>query len=401
MTWLIVLFWVFFALAIHPYVTYPLILSVWSRLARRPVKAEEWEDSAKPIVSVVVPAFNEADNIAQRIDNLFELNWPADRLEIIISSDGSDDDTNAIVHELAEDDPRIRLLALPRGGQTSAINAGVQAATGELVIITDAATRFDPDVLRSLSTHFRDPRIHCVVGEVSMLPLGKTPVSRAEALYWRFEAVVRHLEAMVGIGFVGSGACTMARREFFPELLPTASSDLELTLKLLQAGGRIIQLNGVGVYDYMDGDISGQLRSRPRRVRKSLTTVANNKSILNPFRYPRQAFAIVSHKILRWLTGLWMLGMLVTSGALAFVHLAPLYIAIFWIQAAFYLLALIGLALAKTSIASNPLLAVPLSVTVVAAAFLKGVVEFIGGKRDATHQPQPVTPNRDDEAPTT
>jgi cellulose synthase/poly-beta-1,6-N-acetylglucosamine synthase-like glycosyltransferase len=392
---LIVLVWVFFALAIHPYVTYPLILLAWSRLAPTATcSASELSDEDKPVISVIIPAYNEEASIAERLRNIQALNWPEDKLEIIVSSDGSEDCTDDIVREMARSDPRIKLLALSRGGQTAAINAGAREATGDIMVITDATTAFGENVLRGLSVYFNDRSVACVVGEVSMVPAGETPVNFAEGLYWRLEAAVRHLEAVVGVGFVGSGACTMFRREKLPNLDPRAAADLDLTLKIIEGGGRIIQLSNVGVYDYMDGDVASQLRSRPRRVRLGLKSIAINKEVLNPLRHAGYAFAIISHKILRWLTGLWMLGMFVTSGVLAFYYMLPLYTVIFAAQAVFYLLALLGLLASKTSLARFRLLSVPLSVTVVAIGFLKGVIDFLKGKHVAIWQPEGSTADK-------
>lgn len=383
----IVLFWLFFILSLHPWVLYPLMLMGWSRLVRNQPTWEELDDDDKPLITVVIPAYNEERLIARRIANILSLNWPSDRLEVVVSSDGSDDATEEIVRKFAEEDPRIRLLALSRGGQAAAIDHGVKAARGELVVITDAATSFDENVLRKLSIPFADPQVQCVVGEISMLPLEESALCRAEGFYWRFEATLRRLEAVLGMGFHGSGPCTMARREGFPVIDPRAAADLDLTLKMVQAGGRVIHLRNIGVYDYMDGNIAGQMRSRPRRTVQGLTCFVTNRRLLNPFLYPGHSFAILSHKIMRWLTGIWVIGLFFVSGLLAFGDTHPFYTAFFSLQVAFYVLALIGFIFARTPISRFPLLAVPLSTVVVMLAFLKGVFEFLFGKRDGTWQP--------------
>ena len=109
---LIVLFWVFFALALHPYITYPFVIMILSSLRPRPAQ----QARQKPLVTVVIPAYNEENDIERRVRNLLEMDWPADRLEVIVVSDGSEDRTNEIVRALATSDPRVHLLDIPRGG---------------------------------------------------------------------------------------------------------------------------------------------------------------------------------------------------------------------------------------------------------------------------------------------
>ncbi len=294
---LIVLFWVFFALAIHPYITYPIVMLILSSVRARPVPA----NSHKPLVSIVIPAYNEEDTIERRIRNLLELDWPADKLEIVVASDGSSDATNEIVRRISASDRRVRLLELPRGGRCAAINAGVAAAGGEVVVLTDASTRFAPDVISNLVAHFGDEQIWVVVGTVNMLPFEHTPLNFTEGLYWRFESRLRQLEARAGLAFIGSGACIAVRREKFPVLEDDASDDLNLVLKVVSRGGRALQVPNIGVYDYMDGDVDRQLQSRTRRVVRSLTTISRNAAIINPLNHPDYAFCVISHKVLRWM----------------------------------------------------------------------------------------------------
>ncbi len=377
---LIVLFWVFFALAIHPYITYPIVMLILSSVRARPVPA----NSHKPLVSIVIPAYNEEDTIERRIRNLLELDWPADKLEIVVASDGSSDATNEIVRRISASDRRVRLLELPRGGRCAAINAGVAAAGGEVVVLTDASTRFAPDVIRNLVAHFGDEQIWVVVGTVNMLPFEHTPLNFTEGLYWRFESRLRQLEARAGLAFIGSGACIAVRREKFPVLEDDASDDLNLVLKVVSRGGRALQVPNIGVYDYMDGDVDRQLQSRTRRVVRSLTTISRNAAIINPLNHPDYAFCVISHKVLRWMSPLWLIGMLVTSGAL---YALPFYRAVFFVQLGFYGLALLGLVLRRLSISRLPILAIPLGVVIANIAFLRGLITFLLGRRLQMHEP--------------
>lgn len=377
---LIVLFWVFFALALHPYITYPFVIMILSSLRARP----QQEGSEKPLVSVVIPTYNEEETIERRIQNLLEMDWPTDRLEVLVASDGSGDRTNEIVAGLAAADPRVRLLDLPRGGRCAAVNAGVAAASGEIVLLTDASTQFAPDVVGKLVAHFADQRVWVVVGTVNMLPFERTPLNFTEGLYWRFESRLREMEARAGLAFIGSGACIAVRRDRFPQLEDDASDDLNLVLKVISQGGRALQVANIGVYDYMDGDVGKQLQSRTRRVVRSLTTISRNAAIMNPLSHPDYAFCVISHKVLRWMSPLWLIGMLATSASL---FALPFYRYVFLAQAAFYGLAVLGLAAQRLSVSSSPLLAIPLGVVVANAAFLRGLITFLAGRRVQMHNP--------------
>ncbi len=391
---LIVLFWLFFALAIYPFLLYPGMLALHAAIFRRPLRVEPIE----PRVSVVIAAWNEEDGIGERIENLLALDYPKDRLEVIIASDGSTDRTDEIVAEYAAADERVRLLALEHRGKTATVNAGVKAATGDIVISTDAGTRFAPDTVRTLVAYFADESVDCVVGELDWLPLEDAPYNRGQAIYRRFENWLYLLEAKAGVGFQGVGPCMATRREKYPDLPPDSSDDLSAPLQIAYRGGRVVLARDTGAYDYMDGSTDSQVRARVRRVVRGLESIAHCPGLLNPFRHGRLAITVISHKIMRWLTGIWMLGMLVTNGLLWWFEDILFYDVLFYLQAAFYLLALLGLVLARTRLARNPLLSIPMAICVVAVAFLRGMVQFVAGEQYATWRPDSASDKQGGEA---
>jgi len=381
--WLVVLFWLFFALVIHPYVTYPILMLFWSILWPRPVQSKR----ICPCVTLVVAVFNEEDTIAERIENALSLDYPQDRLEIIIASDGSTDRTNEIVAEFAARDDRVHFLDLPRAGKCAAINAAVEQADTEIVAMSDAAAHFSSDVLMKMVGYFADPTVHCVVGKVTMLPLEDGPYNALEAIYWRYESRLRQLEALAGIAFVAGGQCMAVRKQCCPQLSLNAADDLSATMGIIKNRGRIVEVSNLGVYDYMDGRTHKQMRSRSRRVALALTSIWHNRAILNPFRHPDYGFCIFSHKIVRWLLGFWLLGMLVTSGILGAMVWVPLYWILFLVQLGFYLLAVLGMLLGRSRMAKIPIVSLPMAICVVSTAFLRGLVGFLWGEQRARWQP--------------
>jgi len=380
---LAILFWVFLGLAVHPYVTYPIIVLFWSILHPQ----QTIRKHIQPAASLIIAAFNEEETIGGRIENALEMNYPHDRLEVIIASDGSTDRTNEIVAEYARRDPRVRLLPLERDGKSAAINAAVHQAKGEIIVLSDAATRFGSDTLNQMASYFADPQVHCAVGKVTLVPRDNTAYTFSESLYWRYESRLREIEGKIGLAFIGSGPCMAVRRQSYPLLREDAMDDLTATLLLIADNKRILYVSDLTAYDYMDGGTNSQIRSRERRESLSLASIWHNRALLNPFRYPRYAFSIFSHKIFRWLLGVWLLGMLAISVVLGIGYDIPLYRYILYGQVAFYGLASVGLLVAKTTLGRIPVLSVPMTICVVSLAFLKGVFGFLHGAQAARWEP--------------
>ncbi len=376
--WLSVLFWVFVALTLYPFFIYPGMLWLYTRLfTKPPVRA-----ASDLRVSVIVPCWNEAAFIEGRIANLTQQDYPAELLEIVVCSDGSTDDTNEIVRRHMEADPRIKLLDLQRGGQTAALDAGFEAASGDVMIITDAGTVFAPDTIGKLMSYFADETVDCVVGAWTVVPSADAPYSRGERAYRNFEDKLRSLEAMAGIAFHGQGACTGFRRGIYPKIPPSIAADLGAGLSVAVRGGHIVEALNLGVSDFMDGDTHNQLRSRRRRVVRGMAAIRHFGQAMNPFHRPGLAFAVWSHKILRWLTGVWMIGAFATNLALYVAYDIPLYEVLFYLQCAFYLAALIGFVGDGTRVSKIPLFGIPMSICVVVFAFTRGMAEVVMGTRE-------------------
>ncbi|NLO05627.1 MAG: glycosyltransferase [candidate division WS1 bacterium] len=379
----IVLFWVFFALSLYPFIIYPGLLRLLALGARTPRR----DGSYLPHVSVLVAAWNEEALIARRLDNLLELDYPEDRLEIIVASDGSTDRTNGIVADYAKRDSRVRLMDLPHRGKTATMNEAITAVGGEIIVTTDAGTQFAPDTVRKLVAYFADEQVDCVTASMTMLPLEDTPYNSGENRYRSFENWLRLLESRAGVGFQGCGPCMAIRAVEYPLIPKETCDDLSPTMAVAASRGWVLQAHDVQVADYMDGGTEGQFRSRSRRVVQGLSSIWHYRELLNPLRYPGCCLAIASHKILRWLTGIWMLGMLLTSAWIWWQQDILIYDVVFYAQGAFYLSALVGYLLSRTRLAKIPIFSMPLAICVVALAFLAGIIDFLRGRSHATWQP--------------
>jgi cellulose synthase/poly-beta-1,6-N-acetylglucosamine synthase-like glycosyltransferase len=330
-------FWISAALLFFTYLGYPLLMHWLARLRpeRLPAQPTPW-----PTLSIVLVAHNEAARIAPRIANLLASDYPPEKLEIILVSDGSTDATAA--HARAIADPRVRILEQPtRAGKAAGLNAGLAAATGELIVFADARQDFAPGTLRALAAALGDPAFGAVSGELEIAASGPG-VGGGLDLYWRLERLLRHREARWHSCIGCTGAVYAIRRALFVPLpADTVLDDVVIPLQIAAAGHRIGFAPKAKAFD-------PQALAPEKEQHRKRRTLAGNFQML--FRHPRWLFPgghplwwqIIAHKYLRLASPALLLLALATNLQLAW-H--PFYRAILFAQLAFYACALSGLAL--------------------------------------------------------
>jgi cellulose synthase/poly-beta-1,6-N-acetylglucosamine synthase-like glycosyltransferase len=265
-------------------------------------------------VTVAIAAHNEAAQIADRISNVLAQDGPAAPLtEVIIGSDGSTDDTAAIVAGLAATDGRIRLLMLDRSGQTATQNALVAAATGDVIVLTDAETRFAPGCIAALADALRDRRVGCATGRLEWRGEQATATAAQEGLYWRYERRVRALESRAGVLTAVTGALLAIRRDGVRVVPATASMDHLLPLYVREQGGLVVYVPNAVATDRPISGLREQFRNRTRTATRGIRANLSMVGRLPPWRHPGVALAIWSHKLLRWATP-WLLIVAGTTG---------------------------------------------------------------------------------------
>jgi cellulose synthase/poly-beta-1,6-N-acetylglucosamine synthase-like glycosyltransferase len=300
------------ALLTWVYLGYPAVVAILARIA--PWKAQPSEPA--PSICVAIAVHDGADVIAERIADAFAQEVGGVRLaEVLIGSDGSRDATDRIVGELAEAEPRLRLLALPRSGQTMTQDALFRAATADVVVLTDAETRFEPGCLAALADAFRDPRVGAATGRLEWRDEGATATSRNEGLYWRYERRVRELESRAGCLTAVTGALLAVRRANYRPVPSSASMDHLLPLYIREAGGAVVYIPAAVATDRPISGLREQFRNRTRTASRGIRANFSMVGRLPPWRRPRAALAIWSHKLLRWATPWLVLGALL-AGAL-------------------------------------------------------------------------------------
>ncbi len=315
-------FWLSVVVLLWVYLGYPILVAALARL--RPVRLRS--ELPLPTVSVGIAVHDEAGVIAERIADVFrqEADGSIRLEEVVVASDGSTDGTEAVVAALAAGEPRLRLIALERGGTTAAQHAILESARSEVVVLTDAETRFARGCLRALAEVFRDPRVGCATGRLEWQNVDATATARNEGLYWRYERLVRGLESRAGMLTAATGAILAVRRAAYRPVGSTTGMDHLLPLYVLDGGGLVVYVPEALATDRPISGLREQYRNRLRTATRGIAANLSMVGRLAPWRRPRAAVAIWSHKLLRWATP-WFVAAMVASGLLLALGGEPLY----------------------------------------------------------------------------
>ncbi len=287
-------------LGIYAYAAYPALLTLLARLVRS--RALPAGDPAEwPTVSISLPVYNEEEVVRGTLEALLDLDYPRDRLQVLVVSDASSDGTDAIVLEFA--DRGVELLRLPeRGGKTAAENAAVPHLRGEIIVNTDATTRILPEALKPLLRVFQDDTIGVASGRDVSVGAQGSERNVGETGYVGYEMAVRDLETRFG-SIVGASGCFYAiRRELHDRPVPLrASRDFAAALAGREARLRSVSVPSAVCMVPRAGSIEAELRRKRRTMAQGLETLWLHRALLDPFRYGRFAFMLFSHKLCRWL----------------------------------------------------------------------------------------------------
>ena len=326
------LFWVSVLGVLYPYFGYPAILWLLARRRGGDVPASDVE--TLPSVTLIVPVHNEQGRIERKLANTAALRYPAGRLQTLFVSDGSTDGTIDIIR--ANLTATMTVVELPqRGGKAAALNAGLQRAVHEVLVFTDASIELDLDALQRIVGPFRDPAIGCVSGEDRIAESG------GEGLYGRYELLLRRLESRVHSIVGASGSFYAQRRALCQPFTEGMAPDFLSVLRTVEQGYRAVsEPSAVGTMTSVK-DPKHEFERKVRTLIRGMTTLFAHAHLLNPARYGLFAFAVVSHKALRWTVPFCLLGTLLTPLALL---PSSFYLFAFTSQLAFYVLAMAAFA---------------------------------------------------------
>lgn len=379
MIWVQNLLFISVFILFYTWVAYPAFLLLLQWKWARPVLPVE--STEQPFVSIIVPAHNEEEGIGAKLEDCFRLVYPRRLMEIIIVSDGSTDRTEEDVAAFAAADSRIRLLRTERVGKSCAQNNAFEQAKGDVLFFTDVNTRTRPDLLELLVKNFRDPEVGMVTAKV-YFGQHEDAVSNGQGLYWRYELFLRSAESAIGILATGSGQALAMRRSLFRPLAPFYGDDCVLPLDVRLQGYRVVQDTQAIVFDTMPHSIEGELRARVRMTARNWTGTLSRAGLLNPFQFPLTAWALISHKLLRWLTPFFLISCFFANTVL--LHRSQ-FLFLWIMQMIFYVAAFVGWF--RTRRARRAwFFAYPFSFCLANLGFFLGLVKVVRNQKIAAYQ---------------
>ncbi len=362
------IFWLSIGVPAYAYLGYPLTLLALRLVIHRPVRRQPIE----PLVSLLIPAYREAAVIARKVHNCLALDYPADKLEIVVACDGSPDETPSIARGLA-DGERVRVLDFPvNRGKLATLNASIPEMRGEIVVFSDAAAMLYPDALRNLVSNFADPRVGAAGGKYTVIRPGEVAIGASEDFYWKYEAFLKTKESELSSVLGAHGHLHAIRKELYPyPPAATINDDYVIPISVVARGYRAVYDPSAAIYEEAQ-EMTGFGR-RVRIMAGNLQQLHFLRSLLWPIR-PMPLFFFISHKVLRLLVPFCMLGALAANIILLGT---PLYQVLFLLQAAFYLLAAAGVFRRLRP----KLLMLPYYFTMVNAAFFVGCYHALTRRR--------------------
>jgi len=371
------LFWGAMGLIIYAYIGFPLLLLVRGLLRPRLVRKARIE----PLISLVIVAHNEAAAIGAKLENVLALDYPHDRLEVIVASDGSDDETNAIVESYG--DRGARLLAFPRQGKIPALNAAVMQASGNILVFSDANSMYSPAALRNLIAPFADSTVGAVGGNQCYLSstAGNT-ASLGERLYWNFDRTLKTMQSKAGNMISATGAIHAIRHELFRPVPLGVGDDFVISTRAIAQGYRLVFEPEAIAYETIAPTDQAEFQRKVRVIVRGLRGLWAVKELFNPLNYGFYALQICSHKLLRW-SVCWLL-IILFGASLSLYRVSTFYQLIMQAQIIFYACAGFTLMLRQTAVArlkAFKILAIPFYFCLANYAALRAWLQLLAGKR--------------------
>lgn len=301
------LFWLSLLLFLWTYFGYPLMMYLWSKLRPRPIVREDWE----PSITLLIPAYNEIDVIRRKLENSVSLDYPADKLEVMLIDDGSDDGTREVAREFVASHGITLIEKEERTGKMASVNMGFERARGEIVVLSDASPNYEDDALRILVRPLADTSVGVAVGTLAVWD-AENAVAKPAGLYWKYEAALRGWETQTGSTVAVHGNMFAIRRTLFKPLTSgTINDEFSIAMEALRAGKRVVYERPALSYDDASANMGDEFKRRVR-INAGRYQALFSAGYLNGPTFD-VTFRLFSHKLLRPLTPLLMLGMLVTN----------------------------------------------------------------------------------------
>lgn len=372
-------FWLSIFMILYPIILYPLLVCLLGLIWPRPVKHSSW----LPSVTVLIPAHNEAKDIAATIRNKLEQEYPRDQLEIIVISDGSTDRTEDIVREFSSHNVRL-IRREQREGKAAALNEGVRYAKGEILVFSDANSLFSPDAVRRLIENFADSEIGYVTGQLVYKIQSIGTAASGCSKYIKYENALRTLETRVGSIIGVNGGVDAIRRNLYRNVPRQLITDFVLPLHVISTKHRVVYDDRAHSTEVANSELGSEFRMRVRVALRALQGITYMRRLCNPFKYPLAAFSLISHKMIRY-CGFFFLTIVFLTNLMLVSN--PSYAALFIAQVTAYVLALVGWRKGLPKLVHR-LTFIPSYFLATNAAFAVAAFKFLQGETMSTWQPR-------------
>ena len=374
-----IIFWIGAAAIFYVYAGYPLLVFLVSRTFPKPVKRAVCE----PPVTVLITAYNEEKDIRAKLENTLLIDYPKEKLEILVASDGSTDRTDEIVKSMSAHG--IKLFRQDgRVGKTVTQNNAVEVAGGEIILFSDATTAYQPNVLREMLPNFADRTIGCVAGKLIYVDRAASNVGTGAKSYWNYETFLKQCES-TACSLIGASGCLYAvRKSAYRPMYPEACSDFLICTVIHRQNLRSVYEPRAVCTEETNRQSGKEMKMRVRVISQTFTDLWKNRDVMNPLSHGFYAVELVSHKLLRYAVPLFLFVVLAASGVLSFDSF--FYQLIFSLQLLFYFSAFAGWMLEKNGVKLS-LLMIPLYFVLANLASVKGFIKFLQGERYAAWEP--------------
>lgn len=382
----LVLFTTALAVTIYTFVMFPVLLAIRAWLFPKP----HTESDALPTVSLLIACHNEEANIERKLNNVLALDYPAERLQVVIISDGSTDATEDIVARFAD---RVTLLALPRRGKAAALNDAVRIADGEVLVFTDANSMLDTDAIRALVRPLGDRQVGGVAGDQRYNKTDSTSnIQEGERRYWGFDRWLKRVQSRAGSVTSATGALYAIRRELFETVPGGVTDDFFLSTQVVARGFRLVFAENAIAREPVCDTAAAEFKRKVRLMTRGLRGVVEMRRLLNPFRYGFYSLQLFSHKVLRRLNVFSLIVLAVTSPLLWQQGIVFQIAAI--LQLAFYAMAAVAQLTRTSRLRAIKLFSLPAFFVMANVAAFVAAVNVARGKKIelwTPHRVEPVT----------
>ncbi len=329
-----IIFWATAFIIFYTYAGYSLFIMLLSRVFNNTVKSGNFE----PRVTFLITAYNEEKNIADKLRDTLAQNYPKDKLEVVVASDGSTDRTDEIVRQFSSQG--VRLIRVEgRVGKTGTQNQAVKMVKGEVIIFSDATTKFDRNAVRNIARNYADPTVGAVSGRYEYFNPTGASIGIGNILFWKYENFIKRCQTRIRTITGCCGCIYSVRRTLYEPLPPDIISDLVEPLKILEKGYRIAFEPDAIAYEETTEKAAEEFHMRIRVISRGMRGMFYMKTLFNPLKFGFVSFQLISHKLLRWLIPLFLVVIFLSN---LFLLSSPVYRIIFMLQIAFYVMAFVG-----------------------------------------------------------